>query len=150
MIDKTMVEKTMIDKKIKVLLVEDNRADVFLLVEMLGKSGTGEFELVQAADLDLAMKRLQAEKVDAVLLDLSLPIFLGLEPLERVHKIKPKIPIIVLSGYNDPELAMEAMRRGAKNFFVKGHFEGDKLVRMLRSAVGREAASPPGPSSVQA
>ncbi len=150
MIDRAVVEKTTGDKKIKVLLVEDNRADVFLLVETLGKSGSGEFELIQATDLDLAMKRLQAEKVDAVLLDLSLPIFLGLEPLERVHKLKPKVPIIVLSGYNDPELALEALRKGAKNFFVKGHFEGDTLVKMLRSAVGRGASSPLGPSTAQA
>lgn len=128
----------MMDKKIRVLLVEDNRGDVFLVVDNLGKFGGGDFELVQAPDLDMALKRLREEKFDAVLLDLSIPLFLGLEPLERVHKIKPKLPVIVLSGYNDPELATEAMRKGAKNFFVKGHYEGDMLVKMLRSAVGKE------------
>lgn len=136
-----MTDKTTVNNKIKVLLVEDSRTDVFLLVDTLGKFGGKEFELIQAANLDLALVRLEEEQFDAVLLDLSLPLFLGLEPLEQVHKLKPQMPVIVLSGYNDPELAMEAMRKGAKNFFVKGHFDGDTLVKMLRSAVGREADS---------
>jgi DNA-binding NtrC family response regulator len=132
----------MIAQKIKVLLVEDNQGDVILLVDTLDRFGGGEFELVRAADLDMALKRLREEKFNAVLLDLSLPLFLGLEPIERVHRLKPKLPIVVLSGYNDPELATEAMRKGAKNFFVKGHFEGDALVKMLRAAVGREVGLP--------
>lgn len=149
MIDKTAMEKAGGNPKIRVLLVEDNRADVFLLVETLGRCGSGEFELIQAADLDLAMVRLQEEKVDAVLLDLSLPIFLGLEPLERIHKMKPKVPVIVLSGYNDPELATEAMRLGAKSFFVKGHFDGEEMVKIIRSTVGRESSPSQPQTSVK-
>ena len=133
-----MGDKPAVNSKIKVLLVEDSKTDAFLLVDTLGKFGERDFELIQASSLDLAMIRLQEEKLDVVLLDLSLPLFLGLEPLEQVHKMKPNLPIIVLSGYNDPELAAEAMRKGAKNFFVKGHFDGETLVKMLRSAVGRE------------
>lgn len=133
-----MDDKAAASDKITVLLIEDSRTDAFLLVDTLAKFGGKEFELIQATTLDLATIRLQEEKVDVVLLDLSLPLFLGLEPLEQVRKLKPNLPIIVLSGYNDPELATEAMRKGAKNFFVKGHFNGETLVKMLRAAVGRE------------
>ncbi|HJT24046.1 MAG TPA: response regulator [bacterium] len=135
-----MGDKTAANSKIRVLLVEDSRTDAFLLVDTLGKFGGKEFELIQATDLDLALIRIQEEQIDVVLLDLSLPLFLGLEPLEQIHKMKPDLPVIVLSGYNDPELATEAMRKGAKNFFVKGHFDGEALVKMLRSAVGRETS----------
>ena len=136
-------EKAIVIDKKKILLVEDNRGDVFLVVDALGKFGDKEFELVQAPDLEMALKRLRDEKFDAVLLDLSIPLFLGLEPLERIHRMKPKLPIVVLSGYNDPELVAEALQKGAKNFLVKGHYEGDVLVRMLHFAIDGKIAQTP-------
>ena len=134
-------------EKIKVLIVEDNPPDAFLLVEAFHAFGNGEFELAQAADLEIALERIRAEKFDSVLLDLSLPIFLGLEPLERVHRIRPKLPVFVLSGYNDPELASEAKRKGAQNYIVKNHLDGDALIKMVRSSV--EISRNPSPSKTQ-
>jgi len=122
-------------EKIKILIVEDNPPDAFLLVEAFHQFGGGDFELAQAEDLELALKRIHTEKFDVVLLDLSLPIFLGLEPLERVRRIRPKLLVFVLSGYNDPELALEAKRKGAQNYIVKNHLDGDALVKMVRSSV---------------
>jgi CheY-like chemotaxis protein len=134
----------MIPEKIKILIVEDNPPDAFLLLEAFQEFGNGDFELAQANNLELALKRVRAENFDAVLLDLSLPIFLGLEPLERVHRIRPKLPIFVLSGYNDSELASEAKRRGAQNYIVKNHLDGDALIKMVRSSV--EISRKPFPS----
>jgi CheY-like chemotaxis protein len=122
-------------EKIKVLIVEDNPPDAFLLVEAFQEFGGGDFELAQATDLELALKRIQTEKFDAVLLDLSLPIFLGLEPLERIHRIRPKLSIFVLSGYNDPELALESKKKGAQNYVVKNHLDGSALIQMVRSSL---------------
>jgi len=124
------------EQKLKVLLVEDNPGDVILLVEALEKSGNGGFELSHAGDLELAMKRIHAEKFDAVLLDLSIPLFLGLEPLERIRRIRPKLPVIVLSGFNDPELAAESIRKGALNYMVKNKLDGAVLAQMLISVAG--------------
>ncbi len=122
-------------EKIKILIIEDNPPDTFLLVEAFQRFGNGDFELMQAADLDLGLKRLSQEKIDVVLLDLSLPIFLGLEPLVRVHRTRPRVPIFVLSGYNDPELAKEAVKLGARNYVVKNHLDSDALIKMVRASV---------------
>jgi len=128
--------------RIKVLIVEDNPPDAFLLVEAFQEFGKGEFELSRASDLDSALLRVDQEKIDATLLDLSLPIFLGLEPLVRVHRAKPQMPVFVLSGYADPKLAEEAVKLGAKAYIVKNKLDGAGLIAMVRSAVeaGRKAS----------
>lgn len=129
--------------KLNVLIVEDNPPDAFLLVEAFQEFGKGDFSLTQVNGLDLALKRIHAEKFDAVLLDLSLPLFLGLEPLERVRRIRPKLPVFILSGYNDPELASEAKRKGAQNYIVKNHLDGNALIQMIRSSVETSQRLPP-------
>jgi DNA-binding NarL/FixJ family response regulator len=119
----------------RVLIVEDNPGDVGLLAEAFKESGGGEFELEHDFTFDGAMKRIQREQLDAVLLDLSLPIFYGLEPLARLHRIRPRVPIFVFSGYNDPELASEAMRIGAQGYVVKDRLDGPDLVGRIRAAI---------------
>ncbi len=125
----------MIPDKFKILIVEDNPPDAFLLVEAFQAFGQGQFELTHSTDLELALKRIHAEKFDAVLLDLSLPIFLGLEPLERVHRTRPKLPVFVLSGYNDPELAKAAREKGAQDYMVKDHLDGQVLIQKIRASI---------------
>jgi DNA-binding NtrC family response regulator len=122
-------------EKIKILIVEDNSPDAFLLVEAFQEFGNGEFELARSVELDTALKRISQERIDAILLDLSLPIFLGLEPLARIHRTRPRIPVFVLSGYNDPDLASEAVKLGAHHYIVKNQLDGNALIKMVRTAV---------------
>jgi DNA-binding response OmpR family regulator len=58
--------------------------------------------------------------VDIVLLDLSLPDSKGLDTLSRVHMHSKELPVIVLSGFDDEELAMQAVRDGAQDYMAKG------------------------------
>ncbi len=117
----------------KILLVEDNPGDVLLLTGIFQKFGDGEFGLTRADSVESALSLIYREKFTAILLDLSLPLFLGLEPLIRVHKVRPKLPIYVLSGYNDPDLAEESKRIGARDYFCKNRLNGDLLVQKLRA-----------------
>ncbi len=130
-------------EKMKILIVEDNSPDAFLLVEAFQEFGKGDFELSRASDLDDALMRVSQEKIDAILLDLSLPIFLGLEPLTRVHQLRPQTPIFVLSGYADPKLAEEAVKLGAKGYIVKNKLDSAGLIALLRSSVEANRKSPP-------
>jgi DNA-binding NarL/FixJ family response regulator len=52
-----------------------------------------------------------------------------------MHRSRPRIPIFVFSGYNDPDLAAEAMRLGAQGYIVKDHVDGPELVSRVRSAI---------------
>lgn len=119
----------------KVLIVEDNLPDVTLLSVAFKEYGNGDFELMHAASFDFALKLIFKEKIDAILLDLSLPLFLGLEPLTRIHQARPHIPLFVFSGYNDPDLASQALQIGAKAYIVKNHLDGAALVKMVREAI---------------
>jgi signal transduction histidine kinase len=113
-----------------VLLVEDNPGDARLLREML-PSG---FDLTHVERLDEALKA--CGSVDVVLLDLSLPDSHGLDTFRKVHAAAD-VPVLVLTGMADDEGAVQAVREGAQDWLVKGHVEGETLVRALRYAIER-------------
>ncbi|SDG56458.1 diguanylate cyclase domain-containing protein [Roseospirillum parvum] len=120
-----------------VLLVEDNPGDARLIEILLASSGGEPFEVVHAPTLGEALGRLDAAPVDVVLLDLSLPDSLGLDTVDRMRRAHPELPIVVLSGTGDDDLALEAVKRGAQDYLVKGSAEGDLIRRALRYAIER-------------
>jgi diguanylate cyclase (GGDEF)-like protein/PAS domain S-box-containing protein len=78
-----------------------------------------------------------AEHVDVVLLDLSLPDSFGLATLARVKEARPLVPVVVLTGTNDEVLALDALRRGAQDYLVKGGGDGELVRRAIRYAIER-------------
>jgi diguanylate cyclase (GGDEF)-like protein len=125
---------------IRLLLIEDNPGDARLIREFLAERGNGLFGLEWAAGLAEGLARLEAGGVDLVLLDLSLPGSQGLATLERVLRAAPALPVIVLTGLDDEAAAVEAVRKGAQDYLVKGQFDGGLLVRAARYAVQRQRA----------
>ena len=75
---------------------------------------------------------------DVVLLDLSLPDTDGLDGLAALQAAVPELPILVLTGRNDSELAVRAVREGAQDYLVKGQVNGHLLVRAMRYAQERK------------
>jgi DNA-binding NarL/FixJ family response regulator len=73
-------------------------------------------------------------------LDLTLPDSFGLETFFKMQAEAPHLPIVVLTGVNDEELALEAVQRGAQDYLVKGHVNGDLLERALCYAIERKRA----------
>ncbi|MBP5974509.1 response regulator [Brasilonema sp. CT11] len=122
----------------KILLVEDNPGDVVLLEEFLQDVTSVKFYLKQAEQLDEALRFLEQESFDVILLDLLLPDSQGLETFIKIHHQAPVIPIIVLTGFNDETLAIKAMQQGAQDYLVKGQVNGDLLVRSMRYAIERQ------------
>ncbi len=125
---------------ISVLLVEDNHADARLLREALYEGGGTSFQLTHANTLAAALQRLDSMTFDVVLLDLSLPDADGLDTLVRTHERAPSVPIVVLTGLNDEDLATRAVREGAQDYLVKGQVDGQLLVRAMRYATERKRA----------
>jgi PAS domain S-box-containing protein len=126
-----------IDRRLAVLVIDDNPADVHLLREMVGAGGLG-FEIHSADRLSKGIERLAAGGIDVVLLDLGLPESVGLETFERVRARAPETPIIVLTGLSDGEVASAAVSMGAQDYLVKdGHLDADGLGRSIRYAVER-------------
>lgn len=122
----------------KILLVEDNPGDVLLLQEFLWDVTSVECHLKQAQQLEEALRFLEQESFDVILLDLLLPDSQGLETFIKIHHQAPAIPIIVLTGFDDDTLATRAMQEGAQDYLVKGQVNGDLLVRSMRYAIERQ------------
>jgi len=126
------------EKKIKVLLIEDNRGDARLIEEMLTEGADSPFTLECAGRLSEGLECLDKAGFGVVLLDLGLPDSCGLETFVKINAQAPRVPIVVLSGLSDESLAVDAVQRGAQDYLVKGHIDSDSLRRSLRYAVERK------------
>ncbi len=126
-------------KSLQVMLVEDNPDDIVLAREMLREACPGEFTLTEISRLSTALKKLASETYDAVLLDLKLLDSIGLDTLAQMNAAFPQIPIIVLSGSNNNEMAMQAVQQGAQDFLVKWNVPGKALGRVIRYAIARKS-----------
>ena len=125
------------DSPLKVLLIEDDPDDVLLIEEMLEEAESVSFDLSHTGKIVDGLTLLDADTVDVVLLDLSLPDGQGLETFELVHRHTLDVPIVVLTGLDDEETAVQAMHAGAQDYLVKGRINGDLLVRAVRYAMER-------------
>jgi signal transduction histidine kinase len=121
---------------IQVLLVEDESAYAYLLQTFL--VSTPYIELTHVDCLNDAIVRLKSSPVDAVLLDLNLPDSRGINTVRRVHQENPQLPILVLTGVDDEELAIAALREGAQDYLVKGEVQRGWLVRAIHYAMERQ------------
>jgi CheY-like chemotaxis protein/MinD-like ATPase involved in chromosome partitioning or flagellar assembly len=121
---------------IKILLIEDNPGDARLIREAL--SMTGEPTEVQCTDrLAKGLEMLERGRFDAVLLDLSLPDSRGFSTFEQLRRRAPRVPVVVLTGLDDEELALRAVREGAQDYLVKGAVKSSTILRIVRFAVER-------------
>ena len=88
--------------------------------------------------LSKGLDQLVTGGIDAVLLDLGLPDSQGLNTFEKIHEAAKQVPILILTGFNDDAVALEAVRRGAQDYLIKGKFDAELLIRAISYAVERE------------
>lgn len=124
--------------EIKVLLVESNPADARLVQDMLRDSKINEFVLTHVETLAQALHHIVNEHYDVVLLDLTLPDASGLSTVIHLQSTRPELPIVVLTGVNDQNIALQAMQTGAQDYLVKGQGDGHLLSRALQYAIERK------------
>jgi putative two-component system response regulator len=124
-------------KSISVLLLEDNPGDARLIRELLADTND-KFELQCVDLLSKGLDCLASQTIDAMLLDLGLPDSQGLNTIESVRAKKASLPIIVLTVLNDESVAIEAVRRGAQDYLIKGSITGSMLSRIIRYAIERK------------
>ncbi len=124
-------------KPIRVLLVEDNPADSRLVREMLTDLEDEAFAFQSAERLTAALEYMTREALDVVLLDLSLLDSQGMETFRRVREAAPGVPVVLLTGRDDQELGLEALREGAQDYLVKGKANAANLRQAIRYAIER-------------
>jgi signal transduction histidine kinase len=124
----------------RVLLIEDNPGDARLIRELLAEAKGSSFRVEVVNYLSTGIDRLVRAEADIVLLDLGLPDSQGFDTFIKVHNLVPQVPIVILSGLTDEELAAKAVSEGAQDYLVKGHVDSNLLGRSLRYAIERKRA----------
>ncbi|HDQ25873.1 MAG TPA: response regulator [bacterium] len=124
------------EKKLRILIVDDNPDDVFLIKQNITEAAAGRFVIETASALKEGLEK--AADSDVVLLDLSLPDSSGIATLEKMGKTRPGLPIIVITGLNDEGTAIDAVKTGAQDYIVKDTLDGKLLVKAVQYAVERK------------
>jgi diguanylate cyclase (GGDEF)-like protein/PAS domain S-box-containing protein len=124
-----------------VVLVEDAIPYARLVELILANAVPGGVEVRHHERVGSAVEDLRARPADCVLLDLGLPDANGLEAVAVVIAAAADVPVIVLSGHDDEELAVAAIRAGARDYLVKGQESpSSRFVRAIRFAIERRRA----------
>ena len=100
----------------KILIVEDEENLRFVLVEALERNG---YEVEEAVSAEEAFKKLKDFSPDLILMDIRLPGMSGLEAMGKVRELDPFLPIIIITAFGSKEVAVEAVKKGAYDFFTK-------------------------------
>ncbi len=122
---------------VRVLLVEDNKGDQRFVREMLREAGEGAV-LTVCERLEDAVVPISRGLADLILLDLTLPDSSGVDGIRRLRAAAPDIPVVVLSGLNDQDIAVAAVQAGAQDYLNKDEVDSGKLSRAMRYAVERQ------------
>jgi serine phosphatase RsbU (regulator of sigma subunit) len=126
------------EETFRVLLVEDDDGDAFLVEELLVEADE-HFDMLRARSIAEAISTLGSGGVNCILLDLGLPDATGLEGVKAIVEHDPSLPIIVLTGHGDNGVGLAAVAGGAQDYLIKGHVGGSLLGRAIRYAVQRRA-----------
>lgn len=126
---------------LRVLLVEDNPGDATLVEHYLRQGSVfdvaDEVTLTHVETIEAAADRLADGGFDLLLLDLGLPESTGIDTLDRLPEAAGELPVVVLTGLDDHETAVEAIQRGAQDYLPKDDLDTDRLMRSIRYAVER-------------
>lgn len=125
---------------IDILLIEDDPDDALLIEEMLaeGMGAVRRFEFEHANRLSTGLELLTAKRHKVVLLDLNLPDSSGLETVEAILASGTEAAVIMMTGLSDESLGVEAIRKGAQDYLVKGRIDAPLLQHSIIYAVERK------------
>jgi len=129
-----------LSESLNILVVEDNASDQFLLEQMLLSSRLKIGKIFSASTIKEAIKILESTGIDFVLLDLSLPDSFGIDSLKSIRPLIQRIPVIVLTGLADADVALEALKQNAQDYLVKGEINTNLLIKSIEYSIERKKA----------
>ncbi len=132
-----------IDKQnetVNIFIIEDDEGDVLELKRALkkGLSKLVEYTITTADSTDKALTIAENNNFDLIFLDLNLPDSNQLETLSKIYEIYPHVPIIILTGYEDGQMAKQAMELGAQDYLIKGELPPEFIARCITCSMIRK------------
>ncbi len=125
-------------KTIRTVLIEDNPGDARIIREMLSNLDGVRFDITVRESLGEGITFLDKHDADVVLLDLGLPDSQGMDTLKSIQQQVPLMPVVVLTGLKDEQLAIETASEGAQDYLVKGDISSDVMAHVIRYAMERK------------
>ncbi len=126
-----------LQREIKILLMEDDFDDFYLLEKMLNTENKKCYFFDRVSSVCGARLKLESASYDVILLDLGLDDSSGIETLRRVLELNTDCPIVVLTGVDDDNLGEKAIRLGAEDYVPKGIANTTLLRRAINYAIER-------------
>ena len=120
----------------KILVIEDEAAIRRVLVKILSEENS-KYQVEEAEDGLAGIEKIKKEDYDLILCDIKMPKMDGVEVLEAVKKIKPEIPMVMISGHGDLDTAVNTMRLGAFDYISKPP-DLNRLLNTVRNALDRK------------
>jgi PAS domain S-box-containing protein len=128
----------MTDTTIRVLVVDDDPTGAVLTTLALAQVSRPRFDVHTVDELTEAIKELEANDFDILLLDLGLGKYQGLEALRTVRASDKKIPIVVLAGPDNTQASLDSLDAGAQDCLSKDVISPSSLSRAIRNAIQRQ------------
>ena len=122
----------------EILLVEDDSGDAELLYDLLEQVPNMQFDVTHVTRLAEASAQTNVEPYDIILLDLALPDSQGIDTIRAMVSAAPDTPIVVLTGLDDEDTGLAALRNGAQDYLVKGKVDSGAVTRAMRFAMQRQ------------
>ena len=120
----------------KILIIEDESAIRRVLKKIISEEND-TYKVDEAEDGLEGLEKVQKEDFDLILCDIKMPKMDGVEVLEKIKKVKPEIPVVMISGHGDLDLAVNTMRLGAFDYISKPP-DLNRLLNTVRNALDRK------------
>ena len=123
-------------QSVKLLIIDDEVIDRAYYQRMLRQSANIPYEAVEAINAKEALDYLQDHEVDCILLDYQLPDMHGVDLLKKIKEISGKfVPVIMLTGRGDEQVAVDALKNGAEDYFIKNKIEPNILMKTILNVI---------------
>jgi DNA-binding NtrC family response regulator len=120
----------------KILVIEDEAAIRRVLTKILSEE-SDTYEVEEAEDGLSGLEKIKNDDYDLILCDIKMPKMDGVEVLEAIKKIKPEIPVVMISGHGDLDTAVNTMRLGAFDYISKPP-DLNRLLNTVRNALDKK------------
>ena len=135
-----LISSTLEKKQYTILLIEDSETDRAIFQRYLGGFAPQQITFLEAEAGAAGLLLCQQQSPDLILLDYNLPDYDGLELLRRLKKqMHPAPPVLILTGAGDEQVAVTAMKLGARDYLVKGDLTKASLTQAIRRILSQQA-----------
>lgn len=124
----------MLNNSFDILIIDDSQDDQDLYSRALEKCPS-HYRILAVADGDAGIEQVRNKAFACVLLDYSLPGYNGIEVLKQIRQLRPFLPVVMLTGQGNEELAVNALHAGAQNYISKSAISSASLEQIIKAAM---------------